>query len=104
MNLLRILLRTYGSGEVELMEEGITSSGGMVGTGARGEVDSWCGGNVGGWQWATEVGSGRCCSSVLKTVFYINNKHLKSIMFSACIYELLNRTYQPSTLALKTFK
>ena len=48
MNLLHILLWTYGSGEVELMEEGITSSGGMVGTGARGEMDPWCGGNVGG--------------------------------------------------------
>ena len=80
VNLLCILLWTYGSGEVELMEEGITSSRGMVGTGARGEVDSWCGGNVGGWQWATEVGRGRCCSSVLKTGFYFNNKQLKSIM------------------------
>ena len=44
MNLLRILMWTYGSGEVELMEEGITSSGGMVGAGAHGEVDPWRGG------------------------------------------------------------
>ena len=39
MNLLRILIWTYGSGEVELMEEGITSSGGVVGTRTRGEAD-----------------------------------------------------------------
>ena len=44
MNLLRILIWTYGSGEVELMEEGITSSGGMVDAGAHGEVDLWRGG------------------------------------------------------------
>ena len=60
MNLLCILLWTYGSGEVELMEEGVTSSSGMVGAGARGEVDPWCVGDVCGWQWAMEVGSGRC--------------------------------------------
>ena len=44
MNLLRILIWTYGSGKVELTEEGITSSGGMVGAGAHGEVDLWRGG------------------------------------------------------------
>ena len=50
MNLLRILIWTYGSGEVELMEEGITSSGGMVGDGSRGKVDLWCGsGGRGRW-------------------------------------------------------
>jgi len=46
VNLLCILMWTYGSGEVELMEEGITSSGGMVGAGAHGEVDPWRGGGA----------------------------------------------------------
>ena len=69
MNLLRILMWTYGSGEVELMEEGTTSSGGMVGARAHDEVDPWRGGRGRGrWRgqrprWdvgaAAAAGSGR---------------------------------------------